>query len=145
MSDVLAVLGRKGSAVLTIAPSASVLEAAQLMNQHKVGAVVVVEQERVRGIFTERDVLRRVVAECADPSDMPVAEAMTSEVVTCRHETPLDQARNLFMQRRIRHLPVLDDEENLVGLISIGDLNAWDLSGQECKIAALEEYLYGVV
>ncbi|MEO1237168.1 MAG: CBS domain-containing protein [Planctomycetota bacterium] len=127
-----------------MSPTVRVLDAAKLMNQHKIGALVVTHHGRVRGIFTERDVLRRVVAECRDPQDLRIESVMTDRVVTCRAETEIDEARSLFMTRRIRHLPVVDADDRLVGLISIGDLNAWQLNGQECKIAALEEYLYGV-
>lgn len=144
MSTVQAIVSRKGSEVFTVSPTVRVLDAAKLMNQHKIGALVVTHHGRVRGIFTERDVLRRVVAECRDPQDLRIESVMTDRVVTCRAETEIDEARSLFMTRRIRHLPVVDADDRLVGLISIGDLNAWQLNGQECKIAALEEYLYGV-
>ncbi|MEL7088277.1 MAG: CBS domain-containing protein [Planctomycetota bacterium] len=143
MANVQAIVSRKGSQVFTVSPRVSVLDAAMLMNEHKIGALVVLEDARVRGIFTERDVLRRVVAERHDPRDVPIESVMTDQVVTCHAETDLDEARNIFMQRRIRHLPVVDEDNRLVGMISIGDLTAWDLNGQECKIAALEEYLYG--
>lgn len=145
MAHVQAIVDRKGSQVFTVSPGVSVLDAAVIMNEHKIGALVVVEGRRVRGIFTERDVLRRVVAERHDPRDVTIESVMTDKVVTCQAQTDLDAARNLFMQRRIRHLPVVDAEEQLVGMISIGDLNAWTLNGQECKIAALEEYIYGMV
>lgn len=144
MADVQAIVSRKGSSVLTVGPDATVLDAAQMMNEHKIGALVVLEDDRVCGIFTERDVLRRIVAEREDPDTIHVRAVMTDKVVTCRPEADLDAARNLFMQRRIRHLPVVDQDHRLIGLISIGDLNAWDLDGQESKIAALEEYLYGM-
>lgn len=145
MANVQAIVSRKGSRVLTIGPESSVLDAARVMNEHKIGALIVLDGERVRGIFTERDVLRRVVAEQKCPAETTVGQVMTDKVVTCRPEIEVDQARNIFMERRIRHLPVLDDDHKLVGMISIGDLNAWELNGQECKIAALEEYLYGMV
>ena len=70
---------------------------------------------------------------------------MTSEVVCCRPETSLEEARGSMMNRRIRHLPVVDDQENMVGLISIGDLNAYDGFAQEQTIYLLQEYLYGRV
>jgi CBS domain-containing protein len=144
MADVRSVLSHKSGNVHAVDPSATVREAAQLMNRHKIGALVVVERRQLRGIFTERDVLRRIVAECRDPAAVTVREVMTAEVVTCPPDTDLDTARSLVMQRRIRHLPVVDADDRLVGMISIGDLNAWDLNGQEVKIAALEEYLYGM-
>lgn len=144
MANVQAIVSHKGSQVYSVSPSVSVLDAAMLMNEHKIGALVVLENGRVRGIFTERDVLRRVVAERHDPRDVPIETVMTDKVVTCHVETDLDAARNIFMQRRIRHLPVVGEDDRLIGMISIGDLNAWTLNGQECKIAALEEYLYGM-
>ncbi|MEE9405206.1 MAG: CBS domain-containing protein [Algisphaera sp.] len=143
MPSVQAVISRKGSQVLTITPQSSALEASVLMNKHKIGALVVVENGRVCGIFTERDVLQRIVADRQDPAKTFVASVMTRDIVTCRPETELDESRTIFMARRIRHLPVLNEEGKLLGMISIGDVNAWDLNGQECKIAALEEYLYG--
>ena len=143
MSRVHHVIASKGAHVLSISPSATVLEASLLMNEHRVGALLVLQHGRLVGMFTERDVLRRVVAERRDAAEVRVREVMTAEVVTCELETDLDEARHLFMQRRIRHLPVVGDDERVSGMISIGDLNAWELDGQECKIQALEAYIYG--
>ncbi|MEM1107637.1 MAG: CBS domain-containing protein [Planctomycetota bacterium] len=145
MANVQAIVSCKGSEVLIIRPQASVLAASELMNKHKVGALVVLENERVCGMFTERDIMRRVVAEQRDPAVTRVREVMTDRVVTCSPSDSIAQTRNVFMEKRIRHLPVLDSQQHLVGMISIGDLNAWELSGQQCKIAALEEYLYGTM
>ncbi|MEM8738488.1 MAG: CBS domain-containing protein [Planctomycetota bacterium] len=145
MADVSAIVSRKGSQVLTVRPDTSVLDAAVLMNQHRIGALIVVDhRDHVVGIFTERDVLRRVVSERRDPADTRVEAVMTRDLVTCTPATTIGKARAIFMDRRIRHLPVLSAPDQLRGMISIGDLNAWELSGQECKIAALEEYLYGM-
>lgn len=144
MANVQAIVSRKGSQVLTVRPETSVLDASKLMNEHKIGALIVLDGERVRGMFTERDVLRRIVAEQRDPAATTVQEVMTEKVVTCSPDIEIDNARNIFMSKRIRHLPVLDQDDRLVGMISIGDLNAWELTGQEMKIAALEEYLYGM-
>ncbi|MEM6855063.1 MAG: CBS domain-containing protein [Planctomycetota bacterium] len=144
MSNVQAIVSRKGSAVLTVGPDARVLDASKLMNEHKIGALIVLDGDRVCGMFTERDVLRRIVAEQRDPATTTVGQVMTEKVVTCSPDVEIDCARNIFMEKRIRHLPVLDDNQRLVGMISIGDLNAWELNGQEMKIAALEEYLYGM-
>jgi len=144
MANVQAIVSRKGSQVLTAPPETSVLDASKVMNEHKIGALIVLDGDRVRGMFTERDVLRRVVAEQRDPAATRVQDVMTENVVTCSPQIEVDHARNIFMEKRIRHLPVLDENDRLVGMISIGDLNAWELTGQEMKIAALEEYLYGM-
>jgi CBS domain-containing protein len=145
MSSVRDILVKKGSGVLTTGPDSTVLQAAILMNEHKVGALVVLEAGRIAGMFTERDVLRRVVGELRDPAKTTVGEVMTTEVVCCRPETNLDEVRGSMMNRRIRHLPVVDDQENMVGLISIGDLNAHERTGHEQTIYLLEEYVYGRV
>lgn len=143
MPRVTALLERKGSDVTTIEPSARVIDAATLMNRRRIGALVVVEAGRLVGMFTERDVLRRVVAERLDPAAVTVGEVMTRDVVACRQDDGLAEARQLFMNKRVRHLPILDDNERLAGLISIGDLNAWELTGTRVHVQALEEYLYG--
>ena len=145
MSDVRAILVEKGSQVISVSPSATVLEAALIMNEHKIGALVVCEGGRVRGIFTERDVLRRVVAQRLDPVKAMVSEVMTREVVCCEEQTTIDEARTIFRDRKIRHLPVCTQDGLIKGMISIGDLNAHRLQGQETTIHFLQEYLYGRV
>jgi CBS domain-containing protein len=115
------------------------------MNDHKVGAVVVADEGRLVGMFTERDVLRRVVGERRDPVTTLVGAVMTSEVVCCTPETSIEEARGAMKNRRIRHLPVVDGEGHLMGMISIGDLNAYHVNSQEQTIHLLHEYLYGRV
>jgi CBS domain-containing protein len=139
------ILGIKGVHVLSIGPEATVLVAATLMNEHKVGSLAVLDQSRLVGLFTERDVLQRVVGERRDPATTPVRDVMTTEVVVCRPETTIEEARAAMRNRRIRHLPVLDGDGNMVGLISIGDLNAHLANDQEQTIYLLQEYLYGRV
>lgn len=143
MANVSDILQRKGSKVYAIGPGASVLEAATKMNDDKVGALVVCDGFRVVGIVTERDMLRRVVAKRHDPAKLKVAQVMTEKVICCQPGTHVDEVRNIFMSRRIRHMPVVAEDDAIMGLISIGDLNAWDLDGQEVTIHYLREYLYG--
>jgi CBS domain-containing protein len=145
MATIRDILAKKGSGVLTTGKESTVLEAAILMNEHKVGALVVLEEGRIAGMFTERDVLRRVVGQLRDPATTPVAEVMTTEVVCCRLDTSLEEARGSMMMRRIRHLPVVGDQEEMVGLISIGDLNAHERTSHEQTIYLLQEYVYGRV
>jgi CBS domain-containing protein len=145
MSTVRDILASKGDRVLAIGPHATVLEAARLMNREKVGALVVHEQDRAVGMFTERDVLMRIVAEQRDPAAVTVGQAMTQPVACCRPDTTVEEARTVMRNRRIRHLPVVDEQQRLLGLISIGDLNAWRLDGQEKTIYFLSEYIYGRV
>ena len=142
MATVDAILAVKGTQVLTVGPDATVLQAVMLMNEHKVGALVVTTGKDVAGMFTERDLLRRVVGESRDPATTRVAEVMTTEVICCTPATPLEEARGAMKNRRIRHLPVVLDGQ-LCGLISIGDLNAHQITSQEHTIHLMHEYLYG--
>lgn len=143
MAQVRELLERKGSQVLTTGPGASVLRAAVLMNEHRVGSLVVVDGGRVVGMFTERDVLQRVVAGRRDPGATRVGEVMTAAVVCCSPETTVDEARGVMRDRRIRHLPVADAGGRLLGLVSIGDLNAQLQAAQEQTVFLLTEYIQG--
>jgi CBS domain-containing protein len=145
MAQVRDLLERKGSHVLTTGPEATVLRAAALMNQHRVGSLVVVAGEggRVVGMFTERDVLQRVVAARRDPASTRVGEVMTAEVVCCSPETTVDEARGVMRDRRVRHLPVADPDGRLYGLVSIGDLNAHSQAAHEQTVLLLTEYIQG--
>ncbi|MEX0774516.1 MAG: CBS domain-containing protein [Phycisphaeraceae bacterium] len=146
MTTVKELLAQKGTHVMSIGAAATVLDAAVLMNDHKIGCLVVTEgRGQVEGIITERDVLRKVVAECRDPGSTKVAEVMTTKVFCSRLDTPMEEARSVFKNRRIRHLPVVDEEGMLRGLISIGDLNAYQADAQELTITYLHEYIYGRV
>jgi len=142
VQDVLAV---KGTMVHTIEPSATVLAATQKMNAHKLGALMVMQDGQVAGIFTERDVLRRVVAEQRDPSSCTVGEVMTTDVICCQPEDDLDEISSLMQQKRVRHVPVCDRNGRVMGIVSIGDVNAYHATNQEAHINFLSEYIYGRV
>lgn len=129
--------------LLSALPDETVLTATQRMNEFGVGALLVMEAGRIVGIFTERDVLRRVVAEELDPAITPVGDVMTRQVACCTLEMSVDDVQNLMRHCRIRHLPVIDDQENVLGIISIGDVNAYHASNQDVTIHYLHEYLYG--
>jgi CBS domain-containing protein len=143
MPTVQDILASKGSHVYRIDASATVLEATHVMNEHKIGALVVMDKGKVTGIFTERDVLRRVVAVEKSPSKVTVGEVMTADMVCCRAEDDLDDVSRVMADRRVRHLPVCGDGGDLLGLISIGDVNMAHASTQEAQITFLSEYVYG--
>ena len=143
MATIKDILAIKGSRVLSIHPDATALEGAQAMNEHKIGALLVIDEDRIVGMFTERDILHRIVAEERSPSLTHVAEVMTTEVVCCKPQTTIEEARGAMKNRRIRHLPVVNDDGRLLGLISIGDLNAYESHNHEVTIHILEEYIYG--
>jgi CBS domain-containing protein len=145
MATVRDILAVKGTQVLFIDPGATVLDAAMLMNEHKIGSLGVMEEGYLIGIITERDILQRVVVPRRDPGQTPVREVMTTEVVCCQPHTSLAEARGVLKNRRIRHLPVVDELKRLCGMISIGDLNAHDAHDHEMTIHILEEYIHGRV
>src|SRR5690606_2512479 len=119
MSTVHEILRIKGSEVHSIEPEASALEAAQLMNRHKIGALLVMDGHAPIGIITERDLLQRIIAAGRDPAVTTVAEVMTSETLCCQPQTTIDEAKSVMRDHRIRHLPVVNDDGELCGMISI--------------------------
>jgi CBS domain-containing protein len=145
MATVRDLLSIKGTDVAAVSPETTVYEAAVKMNERRIGSVVVQRDGRLCGIFTERDILRRIVAEGRDAAVTCVEEVMTTELVCCRLHTPLEEARGTMKNRRIRHLPVVDDDDKLLGLVSIGDLNAHEAHSQEQTIYLLQEYICGHV
>jgi CBS domain-containing protein len=137
------ILSNKGAHLQTISPGASVLEATHKMNQNKIGALVVLEGKQMVGIFTERDVLRRIVGEQRMPGQVLVGEVMTTDVICCRPNTDVDEISALMKERRIRHVPVCDDSGDVTGLVSMGDLNALHATNQEAHIHFLNDYVFG--
>ena len=143
MQDTLeAVLKHKGSTVYSVDPEDSVMDAVRKMNCEKVGALLVCIEGRMVGIFTERDVLCRVIDEGRDPDTTRVKKVMTSEVVTVRSTTGVTEAMAIFTEKRCRHLPVIDDGK-LQGVVSSGDLTRWVSRSQEGHIQDLMNFITG--
>ena len=135
-------INRKEGSLATLPPDANVLEAAQLMNDRMIGSVLVVNEGCLAGIFTERDVMRRIVAEKRDPAKTKLSEVMTKQVACAAPHTPLDEVRGAMREKRIRHMPVVDDEgRKILGMISIGDLNEVNLQAQAETIRYLKQYM----
>jgi CBS domain-containing protein len=120
----------------------TVAAAVDLINQNKVGSVLVLDGERLVGIFTERDVLRRVVGERRAADRTTVGEVMTRDLVVMRPTSTVGDAMKVFSERRIRHLPVMDGG-TLVGVVSQGDLNHWLIRDHQGEIQALVEFVTG--
>jgi CBS domain-containing protein len=137
------ILARKGSLVYSISPDATVLEATNRMNHHKIGALMVMNDGQMVGIFTERDVLRRVVGHELSPAKVKVFDVMTADLVTCTPTTDMEDIAEIMRSRRIRHVPVLDNDGVLLGLISIGDINAHNAQRRDSELQFLNEYVYG--
>lgn len=140
MPTVKDILARKGGRVHTTAPSVLVLDATRLMNEHRIGSLLVIEDGLVVGIFTERDVLSRIVAAGMDPATTRVFEAMSTPVAFCTPDMTLDDVRAIFTEKRIRHMPVLEDGQ-LIGIVTGGDVLAHDITAKEQTIRYLEEYI----
>ena len=137
------ILRTKGHEVVTITEAQSVLEAARLLVERNIGGLVVTDGRRLRGIITERDVLRLAAEASADLSSISVGSVMTRDVVTATPGDQLVEMMDVMTEHRIRHLPVMEDER-LAGIISIGDLvNACRLSAER-ENSQLREYIQGV-
>ncbi len=136
-------LERKGGKVFTIGSDDTVLDAARRMARERIGALVVVDPAvGMLGIFTERDILSRVVAEGRRAERTLVGEVMSTRLAYCTLETPVAECQEMMTNRRVRHLPVIEHDE-LVGLISIGDLMAHEVLQQQVTIEYMHEYIYG--
>lgn len=128
--------------VFSIAPEQMVYEALLTMARHDVGALIVLKDGKLAGIFSERDYARKGVLDGRQERKTAVAEMMTSPVVSVSPETTVDECMALMTERRVRHLPVVD-QGAVVGLVSIGDLVKWIIGGQARAIEALEGYIAG--
>jgi CBS domain-containing protein len=140
MATVRDILARKGHRLISIRPSATVHEAAGLMNEHGIGGLIVLDGA-VAGVITERDMLRRVLAQRMDPATTLVRDVMTTPVLTCTPSMTIDEAAALMTTRRIRHLPV-EDAGSLQGMITIGDLLAFQVSEQQATIQYMNSFIF---
>jgi len=140
--QIKAVLKHKGPEVHSISPGATVSDAVRAMNEKKIGALLVVEENKPVGMFTERDILRRVIDSGKEPSGTTVAQVMSTKVVAIHPEATVEGAMAVMTERRCRHLPVLEGEK-IVGLVSIGDLTRWVSRRQANHIQDLVAYITG--
>jgi signal-transduction protein with cAMP-binding, CBS, and nucleotidyltransferase domain len=142
METVGDILGDKGVQVYKVRPDTTVLHAVQQMCAKHVGAVLVCDGTACSGIFTERDLMVRVILNGLDPTATRVTEVMTSEVACVQPATPASEAMAIMTERRCRHLPVVESGE-IVGVISIGDLVRWDSRNQAFELRMLTDYIHG--
>ena len=142
MDTVREMLSKKGSAVYSVAPDATVYEALKVMADYNTGAVMVVDQGRVAGILTERDVVRKVDLLDKTPKETRVSEIMTPKVIYVEAGQPLEECMAVMIDKNIRHLPVFEGAE-LLGVISIRDIIKEVIDGQKFMISQLEHYITG--
>lgn len=143
MSLVRDILRRKNNQVATIARDATVYEATMQMHQHRIGALLVMEGQDIVGIFTERDLMNRVVAMRRDPDNTLVEDVMTDKVAFCEPDATIEGCRSIMTKHRLRHMPVIEQGE-LRGMISSGDILAREIQDQEETIRYMHEYMQGV-
>lgn len=142
--SVSVILERKGGGVVTIEPDATVADAAARLAEHNIGALVVSEDgHTVGGILSERDIVRRLVDAGDRCLQMAVSEVMTADVATCSGGEDTDEVMSIMTNSRFRHMPVVDDDERLVGIVSIGDIVKSRIDELELQTESLREYVTG--
>jgi CBS domain-containing protein len=141
VTDVASILETKGGDILQIEGAATVLDAIKRMVEANVGSLLVMEDGKLAGIVTERDYLRRVALEGREENETPVREIMSAPLVYVTPETSIDECMAVMTERRIRHLPVLDDGREVVGVISIGDVVKFQSKQQSVQIRLLTDYI----
>ena len=137
-----AILAQKGSEIFSITPEATVFEAVELMANKNVGALLVIQNERLVGLISERDYTRKVMLRGKRSRETQVHEIMSSDLTVVSPREPVENCLRMMTDKRVRHLPVLDGE-TIRGVISIGDLVKWVIATQSAAIAHLEMYISG--
>ena len=128
--------------VYSVGPNATVRKALEIMAQHNIGALLVIDGQTLEGIFSERDYARKVVLKGKSSSDAKVSEIMTSKVITINTKHTIDQCMQIMTDNHIRHLPIVNDQ-NVMGLISIGDVVREMMDHQKSMIERLQSYIAG--
>ena len=137
-----AILNQKSRDIYSVSADATVFEAVQLMDAKNVGALLVMDQEQLVGIISERDYARKIMLRGKRSRETKVAEIMSTNVTVTHPREPVATCLRLMTDKHIRHLPVVDDDK-VVGVISIGDLVKHVISCQQAAIAHLESYIHG--
>jgi CBS domain-containing protein len=139
--NISAILSQK-SEVFSVSPDTTVYEAIELMADKNIGALLVMERERLVGMFSERDYTRKIVLRGKRSRETKVSEIMSTNLTVTHPDEPVEKCLRLMTDKRIRHLPVVDGDK-VTGVISIGDLVKWVISCQSATIAHLEHYISG--
>lgn len=138
-----AVLANKGNAILSISPDATVYDALVTMAEKNIGALLVMENDNIVGILSERDYARKIIIKGKTSKETQVREVMTKEVCYVACKTRLEECMAIMTAKHIRHLPVLNDDK-LVGLVSIGDVVKGIIDEQDLTIEGLYQYIQGI-
>jgi CBS domain-containing protein len=141
MKTIAQILAQKTRPLTTVLPGATVQSAIELMRERDIGAVMVVENDKLIGIFTERDCVHKVSSLCRNPKETLISEVMSTRVRFVTTSMEVSQCLALMTERFFRHLPVLDEQKNILGIVSIGDLVKAKLSEQDFIIEQMERYI----
>ena len=136
------ILYHKGSTVWSVSPNIMVFDAIQLMADKNIGALLVIDRERLVGIMSERDYTRKIALKGKSSKQTPVREILSDEMITVTPAHTIEDCMRLMTENRIRHLPVLDGD-SILGIVSIGDLVNWIISAQTTTISQLQTYISG--
>jgi CBS domain-containing protein len=136
------ILDHKGNAVWTVSPDTTVFEAIQLMSEKNVGALLVTEHGKLIGIVSERDYTRKVALKGRTSKDLHVRDIISEKVMSVTPQNTVEECMRLMTDHRVRHLPVLSDDQ-ILGIVSIGDLVNWIISAQNSAIHQLQTYITG--
>ena len=136
------ILQLKGRDVLVTSPGSTVYDSLALLAQHEVGALVVLEDDRPVGLFSERDYARKVILKGLSSHDVLVGAIMAIPVICVDTSLTVDKAMGIMTERRVRHLPVMDDSARLTGIVSIGDLVKDIIAEQQYTIDQLQHYIH---
>lgn len=137
-------LMQKGGDIITVSPNASVFDAIKLMDEKNIGALLVLNAHgKIAGIFAERDCFRKIVLAEKSPKEVQVKAVMTKKVIYVSPETTVDDCMAQMTRNRIRHIPVLENDGKILGIVSIGDLVKFVASEQDAMIRNLEKYIEG--
>jgi len=142
MGKVSNILRTKSKTILSVTPDTVVYDAIELMCDHNISAVVVMDNERLAGIFTERDYARKLILKGKASKETLIGEVMTEDLITVTPDTSIDECMRLMTGKLIRHLPVVE-EDRLVGIISIGDVVKYIIDEQKFIIENMEHYITG--
>ena len=143
MKRIKEILAEKGDNIWSIEPDQSVFEAIKLLAEKEIGAIAVTENGRLIGIVSERDYARQIILKGRSSENTKVRDIMSKDVFTAKTNQEVRECMEIMTRRRIRHLPIINDNNKLIGMISIGDLVRAIIAEQESTIGDLEKYISG--
>jgi CBS domain-containing protein len=141
MKTLKQLLESKDKRLASVAPDQSVIRALEIMAEHDVGALLVLDGKHLMGVFSERDYARKVILQGKSSSHTKVSEVMSGKVVYVTLDRTIEECMAIMTEKHFRHLPILDDQHNVVGIVSIGDMIKETISQQKFIIEQLENYI----